>query len=204
MRISWGKQRWSMTAAVIRAVTVGAALIMCIGCLHWGPDTAKYGCDTCQTGDCYSKDCESCFCLPKHRYWRPFDEAYARHEASKRAWRSILEHYPERPNEDFQYGYGQAFVDVALGGDGTVPPVPPECYWSTCYRTAAGHQRAQDWFAGYIAGAGHATAHCRYQFNRVAASGQTAFKIDDPSMNGIIPAGDMQQAAWGSEDETSW
>ncbi len=204
MRISWGKRQWSSAGTVLQAMTICLALTMCIGCLHWGPDPAEYPCDTCNSGECYPGDCEALFCLPKHRYWRCFDEQVARHEASKRAWRSMVENYPARPNNDFQYGYGQAFVDVALGGDGTVPPVPPECYWSTCYRTAKGHQHAQDWFAGYTAGASQATAHCRYQFNRVAASGETAFEIDDPRMNGIIPAGGSPQAAWGPDDEASW
>ena len=74
------------------------------------------------------------------------------------------------PTYDFQAGFEQAYADVALGCDGHVPAVAPSPYWKSCHRTAAGHQRAEEWLSGYSIGASHALA-CRGPFNRVIASG---------------------------------
>ncbi len=75
-----------------------------------------------------------------------------------------------RPTYDFQAGFEQAYYDVALGADGQVPAIAPSPYWKSCQRTAEGHQRAQEWLAGYSAGASHAQ-ECRGPFNQVIASG---------------------------------
>jgi hypothetical protein len=75
-----------------------------------------------------------------------------------------------RPSYDFQAGFEQAYADVALGSDGQVPAMAPSPYWKSCQRTAEGHERAQDWLAGYSAGASHAL-ESRGPFNQVIASG---------------------------------
>ena len=77
-----------------------------------------------------------------------------------------------RPSYDFQAGFEQAYADIALGADGQVPAMAPSPYWKACQRTAEGHQRAQDWLAGYSAGASNAL-ECRGPFNQVIASGYT-------------------------------
>jgi hypothetical protein len=79
---------------------------------------------------------------------------------------------------DFQYGFEQAYVDVALGASGEVPPLPPERYWKKRARTPKGHQRAQDWFAGYAAGAEQARAQYAH-FNHVATSGAPGYEQFD-------------------------
>jgi hypothetical protein len=87
---------------------------------------------------------------------------------------------------DYRLGYEQAYVDVAQGTDGQVPALPPANYWKVDARTAAGHQRAQQWFSGYAAGA--AQARCRYEpFNEVASSGVPGYGW--PGYSGEIPAG---------------
>ncbi len=111
--------------------------------------------------------------------------------------------YAEPPSFDFQDGYRHAFVEVALGGDGQVPSVPPERYWSTCYRTAAGHQLAQDWFAGYVCGAGRALSLYRYQFNEVATSGLTGLEETiDLDTSWQVPAGPPSR--WADEPPPQW
>ncbi len=193
----------SSTGTTLRLTGACIALALCIGCLHGGPGQSDCAVD-CDSTACSSDDCEACICLPMHRYSRCLDEHFASHEASRRAYASMQQCYPEPPNIDFQSGYRQAFVDVALGGDGVVPAVPPECYWSTCYRTAEGHQHAEDWFSGYTAGAERATAHCRYQFNRVASSGATPYHVEDDAANGIIRTHGSTEADWEPEVNTTW
>ena len=73
------------------------------------------------------------------------------------------------PTYDFQAGFEQAYADVALGSDGQTPAIAPSPYWKSHQRTAEGHARAQQWLAGYAAGATQAL-ECRGPFNRVLAS----------------------------------
>jgi hypothetical protein len=85
---------------------------------------------------------------------------YALASADK-AWRRC--HNPGgRGSCHFRDGFDQAFVDLAEGGDGTPPGVPPERYWWCTYRSACGQRFAEEWFAGYEAGveAARALAFC--------------------------------------------
>jgi hypothetical protein len=109
-------------------------------------------------------------CMPP--YFRKLDD-HATNEAALTAARRQLKCMHQsagfRPSRDWAYGYEQAFVDVARGASGATPAVPPRPYWADCYRTAEGHARAQEWFAGYTAGAARA-GECYRPYNVVATS----------------------------------
>lgn len=106
-------------------------------------------------------------------YCRDLDEMYARHRATRRAVVSLRQCYRNQ-NCDFRSGYVQAYVDVAIGGSGALPPVPPERYWKACRRDPEGHQKATDWFAGYAAGSQNALGSTWHAYNTVPASASTA------------------------------
>jgi hypothetical protein len=56
---------------------------------------------------------------------------------------------------EYAIGFRDGFVDyVYAGGTGEPPPVPPRHLWNVDFRSEEGHQRAEDWFAGYRHGAG--------------------------------------------------
>jgi hypothetical protein len=74
------------------------------------------------------------------------------------------------PSCDFREGYTQAYVDIAEGGAGVVPAVPPERYWKSKNRSAEGYARAEDWFAGYRTGVEMAEAEGLSQFNAIPTS----------------------------------
>ncbi|SFH54040.1 hypothetical protein [Planctomicrobium piriforme] len=109
--------------------------------------------------------------LARHAKFKRFeDNIMTRHEARSVA-QSELKHSDNKACQtcDYRLGYEQAFVDVAQGACGAVPALPPANYWKVCARTPEGHQRAQEWFNGYAAGA--AAAKSIYEpYNRVAAS----------------------------------
>lgn len=187
------------------AVTAACVMITAVGCLST-PDTALgevacSDCEPCASGEACS-DCDSCnpLCyLPSPHYVRCVDEKLTRHEAAYRAEVAMRSDYNAPPSADVQAGYRAAFVDVALGASGEVPPVPPQPYWGNCYRTAEGHARAQDWFSGYETGAARAMATCRQCFNKVPSSGQTAFVSDNTS---TTTGGTANQA--GLPHEPAW
>ncbi len=104
-------------------------------------------------------------------YNRTIDDFLASKTAREVARLHLTQLYSKqcRPTCDFQAGFEQAYVDVALGADGTAPAMPPSPYWMNCARTAEGHQRAEEWLSGYTAGAEQALA-CRGPHNRVIAN----------------------------------
>jgi hypothetical protein len=51
---------------------------------------------------------------------------------------------------EYGIGFRDGFVDyVYAGGTGEPPPIPPRHLWNVDFRSEEGHQRAEDWFAGY-------------------------------------------------------
>jgi hypothetical protein len=70
-------------------------------------------------------------------------------------WREESLSCPEfaaRP--DYSLGFHDGFVDyVYAGGTGEPPPIPPRHLWNVDFRSEEGHQRTEDWYAGYRHGA---------------------------------------------------
>lgn len=145
-------------------------LIFAAGCHHGAATTAPPGTDCVQScpGDCEG-GCRLC-CGRHSKYSRCVDNLVTKHEARHLA-RAALDQMGPHPCDscDFRLGFEQAFVDVAQGGWGDVPALPPPKYWKNWARTPEGHQRTQMWFAGYAAGSAQARAHYE-PFNQVAAS----------------------------------
>jgi len=55
---------------------------------------------------------------------------------------------------DYEQGFVDGFVDyLEAGGTGEPPLLPPRRYWNASYQSHAGHQSAEQWFAGYRHGA---------------------------------------------------
>jgi hypothetical protein len=81
------------------------------------------------------------------------DHLSVKKAAVKAANRALSEQNCGATSRDFRYGFQQAYMDVANGGNGTLPAVPPARYWAAPYRTTWGHNKAREWFSGYEAGA---------------------------------------------------
>ncbi|MFM9963824.1 MAG: hypothetical protein ACKV2Q_21650 [Planctomycetaceae bacterium] len=81
------------------------------------------------------------------------DHLSVKHAAIKAANESLLIQGGDCLSRDFKFGYQQAYIDIANGGSGALPAVPPSRYWAAPYRTTWGHNKAREWFTGYEAGA---------------------------------------------------
>ncbi|MBX3438796.1 MAG: hypothetical protein KF861_14980 [Planctomycetaceae bacterium] len=172
--------------------------LLVAGCRLMGPAAGRaYDVGACR--DCDEGRCGPLCPIGCEHYSRCIDEGISSHEALRRANRSLRLCYDSRPSFDFRDGYRQAFVDVALGGRGQVPATPPERYWSTCYRTAAGHQRAQEWYAGYVAGTGRAMSLCRYQHNVVPTSGVPRLADESPTTPANWHPSSAAPSRWADE-----
>lgn len=102
--------------------------------------------------------------------WR--DRRSARKSAITNADIALDEQFAGGTSRDFRYGFQQAFIDIANGGNGALPAIPPSRYWSAPYRTCWGHNKAREWFEGYEAGAGSAKCGALCSTGSVPTSAQ--------------------------------
>jgi len=157
-------------------------------------DESCQGNGECGAGDCGAEDC-NWFCAHgwclhgRHPHYKRIpDNLLNRSRARQRARSDLrkLDH-DQCLSCDYRLGYEQAYLDVSQGACGDVPALPPANYWSTCARSPEGHQKAQQWFSGYAAGAARAKAIYE-PFNKVAYSQFGCPPWDQPSPV-IDPAG---------------
>jgi|SRR5579884_2712395 len=82
-------------------------------------------------------------------------ECHRNRELAEAAWGTYFSKHPKMEySEDFECGFKEGFEDFLFwGGTGAPPPVPPRCYWNYKYETPEGQKAAQNWFAGFRAGA---------------------------------------------------
>src|SRR5262245_59264262 len=72
------------------------------------------------------------------------------HVWSKRAWYQQRHLFAAHPYVvDFGEGFRSGYLDVAGGGDGCVPVLPPRRYWSWRYQSPEGQAKTNAWFEGY-------------------------------------------------------
>lgn len=71
--------------------------------------------------------------------------------------------YPHHYGKGFRAGYR----NVAEGGDGCPPTLPPSCYWSVCYQSPIGQAKVEEWFRGYVFGANAARIDGVSEFNTI-------------------------------------
>lgn len=140
--------------------------------------------DNCSDGTCSStvSRVKKCFLFHKDKcsphpyysldgYQTNLDKMVVKHAAKKCAHQSLKNlscQCKDKPSKAFRKGYREAYIDIALGDSGTVPPVPPEEYWAAHYRTPAGYIEIQEWFTGYKLGAEHALADGRQEYSKIS------------------------------------
>lgn len=85
---------------------------------------------------------------------------YYRHNCPDETW------YPH----DYGKGFREGYRDVANGGNGCPPSLPPQCYWSVCYQNPIGQAQVQEWFRGYVFGANAARLDGVADYNQIMTS----------------------------------
>lgn len=106
------------------------------------------------------------------KYWPFLDQWKTTTTATKAArrilWRQMWD-TKSWINAHYRAGFTQAYIDVANGGNGELPPVPPPQYWNAHFRSAKGQWRAERWFEGYRAGSAMALVDMQ-SLRRITAS----------------------------------
>ncbi len=127
---------------------------------------------------CSNQYCNDCpqLAQPKRKlkseadWWDEKNVVKAAEKSAGRAMNYLEKCTKKKFNGDYEDGFEQAFIDIALGGNGAVPPVPPEKYWAAYYRTDKGRQRACDWFEGYKTGSNMACNSGLHEMARIPTS----------------------------------
>lgn len=85
-------------------------------------------------------------------------------------WLCPNERCSSNPCSHYSCGWRRGYADILLGGDGTCPPVPPQCYWSHKYQCEAGEIAIQEWFQGYRDGGAAGLESCGDLYHPVPMS----------------------------------
>lgn len=151
-RLSW-LVAWSALFTGGCASTCGLNGGACSSSSHVLPTSACGGSD-CQGAP--KSDIKPCWYPTLHKYSPHLDEWATKHTALKQANKKLFSsqlHCMRMLPMTYKDGFRQAYIDVANGGDGSTPPVPPPKYWNTKYRSEYGQQQVSSWFDGYREGA---------------------------------------------------
>lgn len=94
------------------------------------------------------------------------------HADAWHAWRYYRHGCPDETWYPRHYGKGfrQGYRDVAAGGNGCPPTLPPSCYWSVCFQNPSGQAKVQEWFRGYVFGASAAQIDGVSEYNQIMTS----------------------------------
>jgi len=116
------------------------------------------------------------------------------------AWRCYQTACPDNPDYPHHYGKGfrQGYRDVAAGGNGCPPTLPPSCYWSVCYQSPAGQAKVQEWFRGYVFGANAAQIDGVADFNTIMTSARLFGRCGPQAAPGDIHYTD-HGSGWSSD-----
>lgn len=87
---------------------------------------------------------------------------------ARSAWRRARSCYDDIDyRDDFEHGFRAGYLDVASGGDGIAPTLPPRKYWECHYQSQEGQLRTVAWFDGFGHGALAADQEGVAQWNRI-------------------------------------
>lgn len=85
---------------------------------------------------------------------------YYRHNCPDETWYPI----------DYGKGFREGYRNVAGGGDGCPPTLPPQCYWSVCFQNPIGQAKVQEWFRGFVFGANAAKLDGVAEYSQIMTS----------------------------------
>ena len=87
----------------------------------------------------------------------------------------------------FKQGFIDGYCDMCNGGDGYVPAVPPEDYWSYQYQSAEGAKCVNTWFKSYPMGVKAAREDGSGSFQKVYISKMIQSAIVQDKADHVLP-----------------
>jgi hypothetical protein len=107
---------------------------------------------------------------------------------SWQAWRFRRSLYRGQPQFfDFGEGFRAGYVNIASGGDGCPPALPPRRYWNYGFQTAEGQSKVAAWFAGFPEGVRAAKEDGVGLYRDIQVSGSVTAMGSPEYLNGQDP-----------------
>ena len=107
---------------------------------------------------------------------------------SNKAWHANRPyHLQESHLYDFGEGFRAGYRDVAAGGNGCPPPLPPRSYWTWKYQNPEGKGKIAAWFSGYPYGAKAAEEDCAGNWGQIPVSHVIEQQYSPEFTQGRIP-----------------
>jgi hypothetical protein len=106
---------------------------------------------------------------------------------AKQSWHENKSCFADQPYlKAFGEGYQAGYIDVASGGNGCPPVLPPRCYWAWHYQSPEGQAKVAAWFAGFPHGAATAERDNAGGWQEIQVSHQTETQYSPEFQNGTI------------------
>jgi hypothetical protein len=103
------------------------------------------------------------------------------------SWCAHKHAYADQPYfADFGAGYRSGYRDVAAGGNGCPPALPPRCYWTWKFQTAEGQGKVSAWYAGYPHGAAAAAQDCAGNWSNIQVAEHVRKQYSPEFQNGTM------------------
>jgi hypothetical protein len=109
---------------------------------------------------------------------------------ARQAWHERKGQFIGQPQfSSFGAGFRAGYENVAGGGNGCPPPIPPRDYWSWRYQTPEGQAQVAAWFAGFPYGARAAEEDGAGLYQQIQVSSQIERQYS-PEFNGMMRSAD--------------
>ncbi len=112
---------------------------------------------------------------------------YRNHVWSNRAYNLRYGNCDREFETHFKQGFVDGYQDMCNGGDGYVPAVPPEEYWSYQYQSPEGAKCVNTWFKGYPLGVKAAREDGAGSFQKVYISKMIQSAIVQDKADHVLP-----------------
>ena len=112
---------------------------------------------------------------------------YRNHVWANRAYNLRYRDYDHQFETHFKQGFCDGYTDVCNGGDGYVPAVPPEQYWSYQYQSSEGAKCVNTWFKAYPLGVKAAREDGAGSFQKVYISKMIQSAITQDKADHVLP-----------------
>ncbi len=106
---------------------------------------------------------------------------------ARQSWHENKAAFVDQPYfREFGTGYRAGYHDVASGGNGCPPPLPPRHLWSWKFQTPEGQGKIAAWFAGYPHGAAAAEVDQAGEWMQIPVSSSIETQYSPEFQDGTI------------------